>query len=410
MPIAPLRPLEAFPIEKDGKPILAIRDPLGVVPDVLAVAPEVFFVASHFDGERDAEGVAAAVGEALSVRVSAEVVERIAHLFGERCLLDDERFRKLEREQREAFSRSASRAAAHAGAAYPSDPDELRHRVGGILAEAWDQPRFEGRVVGLVAPHIDLERGQSTYARTYAAIRDIGKVDRIVILGTSHAPTGSLLVPTRKSYETPLGIVPTDEEAVDRVASALGEPAFVDEFVHRGEHSIEFQALFLRLTHPKASIVPLLCGSLRTVVPDGSDPAGCPEVELAVRVIRELATPRSGKRTLILAAADLAHIGPRFGGPALSVEGLETTEREDRASLDLATERDAAGWYRSVTEGGDPRNVCGLTPIYLLLRALESGRGHLLSYRRCESPDQCVTIAGMAFVDGDGLPESAETT
>jgi hypothetical protein len=35
-----------------------------------------------------------------------------------------------------------------------------------------------------------------------------------------------------------------------------------------------------------------------------------------------------------------------------------------------------------------------------MLRALDRGRGELLSYQRCESADQCVTIGAMVFGDG----------
>jgi hypothetical protein len=73
----------------------------------------------------------------------------------------------------------------------------------------------------------------------------------------------------------------------------------------------------------------------------------------------------------------------------------------------MAAALDASGWYRSVSAGGDPRNTCGLSPIYFLLRALERGQGHLVNYRRCESPDQCVTIGAMAFLEGEYMGSDA---
>lgn len=401
MAFAPLRPLDAFPHEHEGKRMIAVRDPIGVIEGVLVVSPEAFLVASHFDGERGAVEIAAEATQQLGMHVTPEVVERVSRLFSERHLLFDERFHRAWMEMREEFARQPSRAAAHGGANYPTEPEEFRLKIGGILAEAWDQPRPEAEVLGLVAPHIDLERGLHTYARAYGVLRDLPRVDRFVILGTSHGPTAQLLAPTRKDYETPLGPARTDRAAVDRVAAVLGEDAYDDEFCHKNEHSIEFQTIFLKLLHPKAEIVPLLCGSLRSVVEDGADPAGHPTVERAVEAVR--AAVDDAKKTVVIAAADLAHVGPRFGGPELTTELLADTERSDRAALDLAAARDAAGWYRAVTEGGDPRNTCGLSPIYLTLRALDRGRGHLISYRRCESPDQCVTIGAMAFLDGEFL-------
>ena len=89
---------------------------------------------------------------------------------------------------------------------------------------------------------------------------------------------------------------------------------------------------------------------------------------------------------------------------------LSETETADRRALDFAAARDAAGWFRAVTEGGDPRNTCGLAPIYWLLRLLDEGRGHLIAYRRCEAPDQCVTIGAMPFLDGDFIPQDSNDT
>jgi AmmeMemoRadiSam system protein B len=260
-------------------------------------------------------------------------------------------------------------------------------------------------VLGLIAPHIDLERGNLTYARAYAVLRDAGRIDRFLILGTSHGPTTQLLAPTRKDYDTPLGPARTDREAVDRVVSTLGDDAFDDEFCHKNEHSIEFQTIFLKLMHPESTIVPILCGSLRNCVEDGAEPSDSEEVERAVSAVK--AAMDDDKRTVVIAAADLAHVGPRFGGPPLTRELLTETEAADRASLDMAAALDASGWYRSVSAGGDPRNTCGLSPIYFLLRALERGQGHLVNYRRCESPDQCVTIGAMAFLEGEYMGSDA---
>ena len=69
----------------------------------------------------------------------------------------------------------------------------------------------------------------------------------------------------------------TDVELVDaltkKVAERLGQPRadalFKDEYHHRGEHSLEFQAVFLRhalearsaaAAAPEPRIVPVLCG------------------------------------------------------------------------------------------------------------------------------------------------------
>jgi hypothetical protein len=93
---------------------------------------------------------------------------------------------------------------------------------------------------------------------------------------------------------------------------------------------------------------------------------------------------------VIVAGADLAHVGPRFGdAQAFDAEARDGLERADRASLDQATSVDAAGFWDDVASDLDERRVCGLAPIWTLLAALgPSGRaaggprGRLLHYEQ----------------------------
>ena len=408
MVFAPLRPLDAFPHEQDGKRMIALRDPLGVVDGMLVVSPEAFLVASQFDGEREADAIAEEATRQLGMLVRPEIVERVAELFSERWLLFDANFHHAWMGLREEFARKPVRAAAHAGTNYPTDAGDFRLRIGGILAEAWDQPRPRANVLGLIAPHIDLERGLATYARAYGVLRDLPKIERILILGTSHGPTTQLLAPTRRDYETPLGPARTDRAAVDRLVSVLGDDAFDDEFCHKNEHSIESPN---DLPAPRPAERRDRAGPLWEPPEHGrrcQRSGGAPGGRAGGRGLRAAITDT--KKTLVIAAADLAHVGPRFGGPRLTHELLSETETADRRALDFAAARDAAGWFRAVTEGGDPRNTCGLAPIYWLLRLLDEGRGHLIAYRRCEAPDQCVTIGAMPFLDGEFIPQDSHDT
>ena len=60
--------------------------------------------------------------------------------------------------------------------------------------------------------------------------------DLYVVFGTGHQAPDSPLVPTRKHFETPLGLVETDNEFVADVSSALGDLApFDQELLHLKE-------------------------------------------------------------------------------------------------------------------------------------------------------------------------------
>src|SRR3989442_13018408 len=77
----------------------------------------------------------------------------------------------------------------------------------------------------------------------------------------------------------------------------------------------------------------------------------------------------SGHRVALVAGADLAPLGPRFGAPApVSTPELARIEREDRAMLEPVTAGDARAFFESVARDGDRRRIRGPPPLYALLR------------------------------------------
>jgi hypothetical protein len=393
-----LRPLDAFPVEVEGRRGVALRDPEGIAPDALVLTPEAFFVALLFDGERTTLDVQSEFARRFGGIVPSQAVEEISRALDERLFLDSEGFRRTRRERVEAFRALATRPAAHAGSGYPPDPAGARARLEEILAKA-DGTAEARDAVGLITPHIDFFRGEETYARTYAPLQGTAAPDLALVLGTSHAATAKLAALTRKDYETPFGTARTETGVVDAICAAFGDDLFADEFVHRNEHAGEFQVLWLKHLFPETPVVPVLCGGLARLGEDGRTPGGTPDVERFVDAL--LAGVHGRGRLLVVAGADLAHVGPRFGGPpALTPAFLSRVEREDRLSLDAAAALDAEGFYRTVMDGGDPRNVCGTSPIYFairVLRALGAKPGTILDYRQCTAEDQSVTIGAVLF-------------
>jgi hypothetical protein len=82
---------------------------------------------------------------------------------------------------------------------------------------------------------------------------------------------------------------------------------------------------------------------------------------------------------------------------------LDQTARErlaadDRALLDTVIAGDAASFVDQLRSEGDRRRICGLPPIYLMLRFLGSSKGHLIDYDQCPADangGSLVSIAGV---------------
>jgi AmmeMemoRadiSam system protein B len=186
--------------------------------------------------------------------------------------------------------------------------------------------------------------------------------------------------------------------SASRLECLVGHDLSEGEFSHAAEHSIEFQAVYLRslgLAGDRAApIVPILCDSLHSIVPDGKSPS---DVAILTDFLGGLgqALAEDGRRITLIAAVDLAHVGPRFGDDwRVDRSRLQIVERADREMLDLVLAPDADAYYAHVMRDRDARRICGFTPMYLLsaLMQAERRRGDLLRYTQWVDTDQSSSV------------------
>lgn len=144
-------------------------------------------------------------------------------------------------------------------------------------------------------------------------------------------------------------------------------------------------------------IVPVLCGSLHRAIEDRRSPQEAQEIESFVAALRETMADLGG-RTVVMASADLAHVGPRFGDRRQITPGqLREVAEADQEMLGLVEAGDAEAFYHAVARDGDRRRICGLPPIYTLLRLLSGAWGRLLAYSQWPDPQGTVTFAAVAL-------------
>jgi hypothetical protein len=259
-------------------------------------------------------------------------------------------------------------------------------------------------VRGLIAPHIDFHRGGPAYAWAYRALGESSDADLFLVFGTCHAGMPDPFALTRKDYDTPLGPAPVDHDFVDALARRAGQDCFGSELAHRAEHSIEFQAVFLRYLwagRRDFTIVPVLASFAHEALLRGGGPEDDPRVPRFLDAVGD-AVAVSGRRVAIIAGADLAHVGPRFGDPEhVSDAQRALIEREDREMLQAVIGGGAAGFFESVARDGDRRRICGLSPIYATLRVLGAGDGPvpgtLRRYGQWPDPQGLVSFASVVF-------------
>jgi AmmeMemoRadiSam system protein B len=405
-----LRPVESIvvPDPRHGK-LLVLRDTQGVTDSHAAIPPDLVPIVARFNGVATCEEIAREASRELGGDVPVDLVVKLAEELDRGLFLEGPTFRhalaKIERD----FASANVRPASHAGGAYSDDPADLRRYLDERCIGAAPAPRPNGHdgalLTALIAPHIDPWRGAVGYGHAYGALKRAlarqPEVDTFILFGTSHAPMRQPFALCRKSFATPLGDLHADTAAIDALADAAPFDAYADQFNHKREHSLEFQVVFLRhLLEGKrsAKIIPVLAG-LGDHQMHGTDPASDTAVTKFLDAVRAVIDARPG-RVVLVAGADMAHIGPRFGDARPARDQLAALHETDRASLDHAIGADSRGFWKHVSHDLDTRRVCGLAPIYSLLRTLPGrARGELLHYEQTVDKDDgsVVSHAALAF-------------
>ena len=405
-----LRPVEATPAEHQGQRVLRLTDPLRLSEAVLFAPVALVPVLSLLDGRHTFEDIRQQCKSRHGMDVSEEIYLDMVSSLDEAHFLEGEGFVSWSASLRDAYLSAPVRPGFLAGKSYDADPVLLRSHIDGFFTGA-DGPGMPAKnsrdpakpLRGLVAPHIDFHRGGATFAWAYKSVAEQADADLFVVLGTVHAPTKYIYNLTAKSFETPFGVLETDAGFVEELSEKLTVNSFQDEFAHRGEHSIEFQTVFLQYLFADARpvrFVPVLVGSFHRFVAEGRSPQGDAQVEAFVAALRETiaAHRQNGGKVCLIASVDFAHVGPQFGDESpVDETRFEELARADGKSLEAVCGGDAEAFYWSVAEDGDARNVCGLAPIYTMLRVLDDCEGEVLRYSQWPDPNGTVTFSSVAL-------------
>jgi AmmeMemoRadiSam system protein B len=380
-------------------------DPTGLSEHAVTLPAGIVPMLELCDGTRDVATLGVAFELRTGVRVGPEYLEKLIATLDEALLLDSERFARACTEALDRYRTAPSRLPSMIGTTYQENPQwlerMLRDYFDAAVAET-AKPGALDAVRGLVSPHIDYQRGGLVYAQAWQRAAEAARETEVaVILGTNHRSGKQLFTLTRQSYSTPWGILPTSVDVVDAVASMLGEDSmFADELNHRNEHSVEAAAVWLHylVRDRRCELVPILCGSFQEFMEGDGYPEGKDDIARFVDAVREATRDR---RTLVVAAGDLAHVGPAFGDryPMGVAERAEHSEADGELMATIA-EGDPEGVFRRVKEEGDRRRICGLSPIYLALRLLGDTKGEITGYEQCPADPQgasFVSICGIAL-------------
>ncbi len=392
-----LRPVEAFELPDDDGDLVGVRDATGLSDIALTLSPAALHVLAMMDGSRSLDDIRSEFQETVGVPIALQTLRSMIEKLDEAHFLEGEDFEHYYQSLLATYRESGVRALPQPEILSVWDPGGTF--FDDCLAQA-DRVNLPGPVIGLVAPHLDYPRGRPCYASAYVTLKDRPVPDTIVILGTNHFGRSSSVVATGSDFETPLGVSVTNVAFIEELEFRCGSlRAF--EYDHMREHSIELQVIWLQHLFgcSSFSIVPILCpdpcGPTGTAPYDG---CGVDLEEFAV-ALREVMAD-SDADTLVVAGADLSHVGEEFGDERQLDEAfLNEVRGVDEGALESLQSGGPEAFVDCLARNENPTRVCSAGCIYVLAQALPSAKATLLAYHQAvdQSTQTCVTCAAMAF-------------
>ncbi len=247
------------------------------------------------------------------------------------------------------------------------------------------------RLRALVVPHAGLRYSGPTAAHAYVALQPFNH-RRIVVLAPNHrvALRGAAVDPS-SHYESPLGRMPVDLDAVHALSE---QPRFAcSPRPFRDEHAIEMQLPFLQHRLPYARLVPVLVGELRD---DEFD-----EVASMVSSLLD-------DETLLIVSSDFMHYGSAFDYVPFQDHVADRIREYDGQAIDAITRGSFPDFQSVLQRTGN--TICGRRPLGVLLQLMpRTWRGELRFYTNSGELtgdwSHSVSYAALAFCEGDDEPE-----
>jgi AmmeMemoRadiSam system protein B len=266
-----------------------------------------------------------------------------------------------------AVPRTQVRPAAVAGSWYPAEREQLEALLDRLLraVPVPAETPAPATIRATISPHAGYRYSGATAAAGYARLSG-RQLKRVIVIGPAHRfDFDGLSVPSVDSYETPLGRIPLDSNAV---AGLLDNPlVHTIDAAHMREHSIEMQLPFLQqVLEPGWQLVPILVGHLH---------------DADYRRAAALLKPLADARTLVVVSSDFSHYGRRFGFQPFppDTRAPERIKQLDMGMYERIAAHDAAGVIHLRETTG--QTVCGYRAIALLLEMLPaSATTYLMDY------------------------------
>lgn len=383
-----LRPIQPIPVQQDGKQFLALRDPQMLQARTLVVPPQVLNVLKEFKGEKSIDQITE------QYKANLEQIIQLTKGLDELGLLWGPNFERLESEALQRIKQEGF-FPANSSNALGADEQQARETIKKFFDQT-ENPELEMTGRGIVAPHLDYDRGWPNYAGAYYAFQDQMPPDRVVLLGTNHFGLGDGVVFTDCGFTSPLGKSQADRAVADHVIQELGDRVVIDQLDFLAEHSIELHLPWLQYCFGNVPVVAAL-------IPDPCTP---PENDDEQRISTDdflavlgSALSSVGGSTFFIASADLSHVGPQFGEPrAVNDQRRFDIERHDREMMGKYLTGDVEDFLEAMRWNKNPTRWCSIGNMSAILRLTQADEIELIDYRQAVDEKGLCLVSSAAMV------------
>jgi AmmeMemoRadiSam system protein B len=383
-----IRNFQPLGMQHENKPIVVLRDPAMLSADSMAVPPQILPLILQFQGRESLEEIETRTKAPM--QMLRDLVTRMDGL----GLLWGPRFEELERVAM-AKIREAGHFPVRASGAAGLEAEAARARIAEWMAKAED-PEIPGTVVGIVAPHLDFERGWQNYASAYRSLDPQARPDRVVLLGTNHFGIGDGVVMSEFGFASPFGVAHPDRAVHAFLERSIGgKRLYADQMDHLGEHSIQLHLPWIQHLYGEVPVIAaLMPDPLRPPISDDGARAGAPEFIEALRT----ALGEVGGRTVFISSADLSHVGPAFGdnGPVTD-EIAKQVEALDRERLAMYCAGDPDAFEQPFAAQRNISRWCSLGNMTALLRLARPSSVELVDYMQVRENNGGALVSSAAL-------------
>jgi len=217
-----------------------------------------------------------------------------------------------------------------AGQWYPGKAENLTASVNGYM-EAARLPEIPGELIAVIAPHAGYRYSGPVAGHAFAAARGLTPELVAVISPMHQYYYQPLLTTAHSAYQTPLGSIPVDQDAVDILDEHLKNMLGYGLTAVRKdqEHSLEIELPFLQVAlEGDFSLLPVMVRDQDSKVVQSLGAA--------------LAKTLESKNALLVASTDLSHFYPQKTANILDREMLSRIEAFDPLAVLQAEEQGKA--------------------------------------------------------------------